>query len=213
LHDDDDHAVSRRSPPRISVLITGNGERLLPSAQAVSFTGVYMADQWYYAHDADKIGPFSGRQPKDLAASGQIVPTDTVWKEGVDNGVLARKVENLFPPAPADDPPVSACDPSATVPSPSEPAARTPYSGNLLPLVQSDPQPKPIRRAQAVVGKGAVLVGQDGSIVQYRKKCTGCGYEDSCWNRMPIRNGLTRVAFFCPKCRKKRDVEIQGSLN
>ena len=55
-----------------------------------------------------------------------------------------------------------------------------------------------------------VIVGQDGINVKYKKKCTTCGYEDSCWNTMPIRIGSTRVNFFCPKCRRKRDGEIQG---
>ncbi len=56
-----------------------------------------MADLWYYAKDGCKVGPFSGRELKELATCGVILPTDTVWKEGVATGVLARKVRNLFP--------------------------------------------------------------------------------------------------------------------
>ena len=60
-----------------------------------------MADEWYYAHDANKIGPFSGQQLKNLAATGHILQADIIWKEGVAKGVLASKVKNLFslPPA------------------------------------------------------------------------------------------------------------------
>ncbi len=61
-----------------------------------------MADQWYYAKEGCKVGPFSGRELKELAACGVILPTDTVWKEGVATGVLARRVRNLFPPLKAD---------------------------------------------------------------------------------------------------------------
>ena len=57
---------------------------------------------WYYAHDGKKIGPLSGRELKDLATSGRILPTDTVWSEGTEWGVVARKVKNLFPPGKAD---------------------------------------------------------------------------------------------------------------
>jgi hypothetical protein len=56
-----------------------------------------MADHWNYAQGGDKLGPFSARQLKDLAAAGRILPTDTVWKEGIDKGVLAANVKNLLP--------------------------------------------------------------------------------------------------------------------
>ena len=52
-----------------------------------------MADQWYYANDQQKLGPFSSGQLKELAATGQLVPTHTVWQEGVEKGVVAAKVK------------------------------------------------------------------------------------------------------------------------
>jgi len=63
-----------------------------------------------------------------------------------------------------------------------------------------------------VAVKGAVVISQDGQVVQYRKKCIKCGQEDSSKHRMPIRNGVTRASFFCPKCRKLSPVEIQGMV-
>jgi len=56
-----------------------------------------MADQWYYASDREKLGPFSSAQLKELAAIGRLAPTHTVWKEGVEKGAIAAKVKNLFP--------------------------------------------------------------------------------------------------------------------
>jgi len=50
-----------------------------------------VADFWYYSHDTKKIGPCSGRQMRDLADSGGILLTDTVWKEGIVKGVAASK--------------------------------------------------------------------------------------------------------------------------
>jgi transposase-like protein len=61
--------------------------------------------------------------------------------------------------------------------------------------------------------RGAVIVGQDGVNVKYKKKCLTCGHADSSWHTAPIRNGVIKAVFFCPKCRKSRDVEIKGSLN
>jgi hypothetical protein len=55
-----------------------------------------MADRWYYVHGDSKQGPCTGQQLKELAAAGQILPTDTVWKEGIEKGVPARKVRYLF---------------------------------------------------------------------------------------------------------------------
>ena len=43
-----------------------------------------MPGGWFYAHDADKVGPFSGQQLKDLAACGSLLRTDTVWKDGIE---------------------------------------------------------------------------------------------------------------------------------
>jgi hypothetical protein len=231
-----------------------------------------MDDEWYYEHGDNRGGPCSGRQLRELADSGKIVPKDTIWKEGVEGGVLAGKVKNLFPkadaafilaaggPVPlakvpfltppavvaqlkADSIPLALS--KATLPplrdtlNSTEVATRE-IAGNSLPGVLAGPgspdsglmtgdielkpieetpavpfqphlQPKQVAgRARAMAGKGAVIVGQDGTNVQYKKKCTVCGYEDNCRSRMPIKNGVTKVGFFCPKCRKLRDVEIQG---
>ncbi len=95
-----------------------------------------MADLWYCAHDDNKIGPCSAWQLKELAASGRILPTDTIWKEGIEGGVLARSVKNLFSPFPASVPP-------AQVPSPSPPPATTLSSGGLTPAVRSEMSPPP----------------------------------------------------------------------
>jgi hypothetical protein len=55
-----------------------------------------MADQWYFARNNQSRGPFSATELQALAASGQIRAADTVWKEGMEKGVLAAKVKHLF---------------------------------------------------------------------------------------------------------------------
>ena len=72
-----------------------------------------MADQWYYASDQEKLGPFSSAQLRELAVIGQLSPTHTVWKEGVEKGVLAVKVKNLFP-VPQGQPPSAVPDQATT---------------------------------------------------------------------------------------------------
>lgn len=234
-----------------------------------------MAYRWFYLHGttlngAARNGPYSCRELADLAASGQILPTDTVWKEGIDKGVLARRVKYLFQLAPVPcsgsdgvtltpvpplsqgsaDASTSAGLPPAVEPEPAPPAetgsgstepaaakqpeensgmagapaeptpAPIPTEINLMPdgeapatPVPPSPPPKKVRKGRAVAGKGALIVGQDGINVKFKKKCTTCAHEDGTRNTLKITNGMTRLSFYCPKCRKKRDVEIQGFLN
>jgi len=69
-----------------------------------------MADQWYYARDECRLGPFSGRELRELAVCGLLLPTDTVWKLGVKKGVTAAHVKNLFPPVQANRVPGTASE-------------------------------------------------------------------------------------------------------
>ncbi len=71
-------------------------------------------------------------------------------------------------------------------------------------------EPEKVVTRRAVGIRGAIILGQDGHSVHFRKKCTQCSHEDTCRSTMLIGNGLTRTHFFCPKCRKSREVQIQG---
>jgi hypothetical protein len=68
-----------------------------------------MANRWYFARDSKTYGPYSVGQLRGLAATGQLRPRDSVWKEGMENRVLAARVKDLFsaaqlhPPAPPAD--------------------------------------------------------------------------------------------------------------
>jgi hypothetical protein len=175
-----------------------------------------MIDRWYYAHDEAKLGPFSGEQLKELAAAGQILVTDTVWQEGVEKGAPAAKVRYLFAAPPTDT-----LLPTAMVAVAAPVAAESPSPAQLF-AGMPEPEKKPekaklprevhVRRGTALGGTGVIIVGQDGTTVKFRKKCTTCGYEDTSWNTMKIMSGSTRVSFFCPKCRKNRAGEIRGSV-
>jgi hypothetical protein len=102
-----------------------------------------MADLWYYAHDGVRTGPCSARQLQELAAAGSIVPTDTIWKEGVAQGALAKNVKHLFPTAPVKavdtvvatipEPPAAVAPGpvQAPAPAPVEPAAATPQEQQI----------------------------------------------------------------------------------
>src|SRR6266542_3683454 len=56
-----------------------------------------MATEWYYARNKKQLGPVSTARLKELAASGELQPTDKVWKEGIPKWVAAGSVAGLFP--------------------------------------------------------------------------------------------------------------------
>lgn len=186
-----------------------------------------MAIGWYYAHDQEKLGPFSVQQLKDFAACGEILPTDTVWKEGVEAGVPASRVRYLFalpPPRPMGIYPVAtpsnapSVTPAEEAPSKlavfeSTPATATPESTpeNVpVPVARPKTEPAPEKkRGTATALKGAVMAGQDGVQARYRMKCMECGHQDSSCRSIKISNRTMKSNFFCPKCKKRREVIIQ----
>ena len=64
-----------------------------------------MADQWYYAHGGERLGPVSQEQLRELASSGQLQASDLVWQEGMADWTPAGEVGGLLPEAAAAGPP------------------------------------------------------------------------------------------------------------
>lgn len=59
-----------------------------------------MSAQWYYMLGDKKLGPVTAGQLKQLAQTGQLQPTDKVWKEGMKSWVPAEKVKGLIQTTP-----------------------------------------------------------------------------------------------------------------
>jgi hypothetical protein len=140
-----------------------------------------MPDLWYYGRGADLFGPFSGWQVADMADAGVVLATDTVWEDGAEDGAPAHSIPHLFPAPVAVPPPAPVC-----------------------------PARPPADQRRAVAGPGAVICGQDGRTVRYLKKCTTCGKEDRSTSTATIVRGAMRSGFFCPRCRRRRPVEMHG---
>jgi len=109
-----------------------------------------MADQWFYSHEGVRLGPCSARQLKELAASGGLLPTDTVWRQGTPQGVPAHRVKNLFVIARVDTPGSEEVDLSrlpATAPvSTAIPPAIASYARPLPPDARADRAEVPTER-------------------------------------------------------------------
>lgn len=55
-----------------------------------------MAAKWYYSHDGARKGPVESQQLIELAKSGQLLPEDLLWKEGMVDWKPAGEAKKLF---------------------------------------------------------------------------------------------------------------------
>jgi hypothetical protein len=101
-------------------------------ANLIAGERIVMSDQWHYTRGGQQIGPVSSVELKRLASSGQLTPTDMVWKEGMAEWQAAQKVRGLFATPPSSTPPPPPAPPSfnpATKPISPEPAP-TPFGAS-----------------------------------------------------------------------------------
>jgi hypothetical protein len=76
-----------------------------------------MAAEWFYSRDGkNNSGPVTVDQLQALAGSGQLLPSDLVWKEGMPGWQPAGQLKGLsFPVTEAPPPPPRTQPPSAPV--------------------------------------------------------------------------------------------------
>ena len=55
-----------------------------------------MASQWHYSSGGILYGPVTAQRLKELAALGELIPTDLVWKEGLPAWCPASTLKGLF---------------------------------------------------------------------------------------------------------------------
>jgi hypothetical protein len=63
-----------------------------------------MAAVWYYLKNGQRLGPVTAGELKTLATSGDLLPDDQVWKEGMAGWEPARSVKGLFEAVRPGDP-------------------------------------------------------------------------------------------------------------
>jgi len=56
-----------------------------------------MSNEWYFAKGEVKLGPFTWEQLRQLAAAGQILPSDMVWQKEWQTSFPAAQITELFP--------------------------------------------------------------------------------------------------------------------
>jgi hypothetical protein len=74
-----------------------------------------MSGDWYYAKNGTSNGPLTSRELLRLVLEGTLLPTDLVWKEGLEDWQPASSVKGLFDssssPSPLHSTPTSASSP------------------------------------------------------------------------------------------------------
>jgi uncharacterized RDD family membrane protein YckC len=77
-----------------------------------------MAGEWHVGRNGQQTGPFTAQQLRQMAASGQLSPTDLLWKDGMPNWVPGSSVKGLFAEPVASGPPPSRPSPRPAAPPP-----------------------------------------------------------------------------------------------
>ncbi|HKB39285.1 MAG TPA: trypsin-like peptidase domain-containing protein, partial [Gemmataceae bacterium] len=110
---------------------------------------------WFYMQSGGRAGPVPWGQLQQMAASGQLQPSDLVWTNGMASWLPASAVTGLIrPPTVA---PVAAPVSPATHPSPAAPSRSNP---EVLPGPTLVKKPSPVwrRRLPLVAGAATVMV-------------------------------------------------------
>ena len=62
-----------------------------------------MPDSWYVVKNGNRRGPFTSAQVRQMVATGELKPTDMLWKDGMANWIQASSVTELFAAIQPDD--------------------------------------------------------------------------------------------------------------
>ncbi len=157
---------------------------------------------WYFARGNKQMGPVSAVDLKRLAAAGELLPDDLVWREGLTEWTKARNVRGLFDeeskPAAPGEPPSKAVVALSQGP---EPAAQ---AEELEPAPQSTQHAcagaAPDRRAVGLAAEGSrrSIHRSDGPSVSDVRPVRAAGgdgpYHRLCRDRDPEDQDARRLA-------------------
>ena len=84
----------------------------------------YVAEQWYFTHGGQQQGPVDSATLMKLASTGQLIPSDLVWQEGMPQWALASSLQGLFGVPEASAHPSEELQTHSTTPSVPPPVVR-----------------------------------------------------------------------------------------
>ena len=98
--------------------MSGHPSGSAPEARAEAGAAAAGSDiAWYLGRDGQQFGPVDDTEFRRLATSGQLLPTDLVWREGFAEWVAVATLPPMTPPAPVAPPPPRAPEPAVTHPT------------------------------------------------------------------------------------------------
>ena len=142
------------------------------------------------------------------APAAEIVREDLGLKSIPDGPEIVVESVNLSPALPIPGAPTAA--EAEPAPAKIDPTQVEPKALIAPGIDRPRAKPPAVRLKRALAESGAIIVGQDGERVRFRKKCVRCNFEESCNTVMRLMPGLNRQSFFCPKCRKLAEVMIRA---
>jgi uncharacterized C2H2 Zn-finger protein len=152
-----------------------------------------VSNNWFFMKGADKHGPVSSQRLKELVQSGQLLPADLVWREGMGDWKRARKIGGLFDAKPVGQPTRS----STTSTSKKRPPAPPRNLMGLTPIVHRPHAGgyRPPANSSTTVASPPPIAGAADADGIFR--CPHCGQHIS--NDPTMAGGLVR----CPHCAKQ----------
>ena len=155
-----------------------------------------MSAQWYYTNNGQQKGPVTDIELKQLAVSGNLIPTDQVWKDGMAAWTNASNLKGLFdsiPNIPKNPPTISSFSEQASS-SPQFQASRVPS--------KTEPLVTPLAIINIVINFSGFLFGLFGlSIIIFNPS----GTQESARLFIPIGfivNGISVAGNICVLLRK-----------
>lgn len=154
-----------------------------------------MATEWHYSRDGIRLGPVSTNRLRELANSGELLPTDLVWREGLGQWAPAAKVQGLFPAISSAPPPLP---PNSHVASVSPQAApRAPEKDRSVDQLAAGWKAVIARRKSQVVliehanGLGTgLLVSSDGLVITNKHVVEDATFVQVCFANNTATKGL-----------------------
>jgi hypothetical protein len=130
--------------------------------------GQLMASMWYYARGGRRVGPVPGAVLKQLAAAGDLHPTDLILKEGTNRWRPAGSARDLFPASGGGQPgqpgPVSRRS-SAPLPEPTDDSGvyglAIPLGAEAIPCRET---PAPAVAASTDIARRDAIPGGEGRL-------------------------------------------------
>jgi hypothetical protein len=100
-----------------------------------------MSNEWFYTTNGQQAAaPVSNSQLRQMAASGQLQPTDLVWQEGLPNWMPASTIKGLFAGPAIGEQPIASESPSMVQSRARKKAEARPAEGKPVAAVVREPE-------------------------------------------------------------------------